>query len=86
MSIVVPRTDTSRLGRWWWTVDRWTLAALAVLVAFGALLIMAASPPVAERLDLPSFYFVKRQLLLVPFALGSFETTAGECILESAWI
>jgi len=70
MSIVVPRTDTSRLGRWWWTVDRWTLAALAVLIAFGALLIMAASPPVAERLDLPSFYFVKRHLLLVPVSLA----------------
>ena len=70
MSIVFPRTDTSRLGRWWWTVDRWTLAALAVLIAFGALLILAASPPVAERLDLPSFYFVQRHLLLVPVALA----------------
>jgi cell division protein FtsW len=70
MSIVVPRTDTSRLGRWWWTVDRWTLAALTALIAFGALLIMAASPPFAERLDLPSFYFVKRHLLLIPVALA----------------
>jgi len=70
VSIVVPRTDTSRLGRWWWTVDRWTLAALAALIAFGALLIMAASPPVAERLDLPAFYFVKRHLLLVPLSLA----------------
>ncbi|MCP4329393.1 MAG: putative lipid II flippase FtsW [Alphaproteobacteria bacterium] len=70
MTIVVPRTDTSRLGQWWWTVDRWTLAALAALVAFGALLVMAASPAIAERLDLPTFYFVKRQFLLVPFALA----------------
>ncbi len=38
MTIVVPRTDNSQLGRWWWTVDRWTLAALAALIAFGALL------------------------------------------------
>ena len=22
------RTDRSVLGLWWWTVDRWTLAAL----------------------------------------------------------
>ena len=23
------RTDTSLLGRWWWTVDRWTLGAVS---------------------------------------------------------
>ena len=38
------RTDTSMLGRWWWTVDRWTLAAVAMLVGFGILLTLAASP------------------------------------------
>jgi len=26
------RADNSLLGRWWWTVDRWTLAAIAALV------------------------------------------------------
>ncbi|MCA9255523.1 MAG: hypothetical protein KDA33_07785 [Phycisphaerales bacterium] len=30
------RTDTSIVGRWWWTVDHWSLAAVAVLIAFGA--------------------------------------------------
>ncbi|MFQ5351432.1 MAG: cell division protein FtsW, partial [Thermoanaerobaculia bacterium] len=39
-----PRTDTSVLGRWWWTVDRWMLAALATLIACGAVLLLAASP------------------------------------------
>lgn len=24
------RTDTSLIGKWWWTVDRWTLSALAL--------------------------------------------------------
>jgi cell division protein FtsW len=54
------RTDNSRLGRWWWTVDRWTLAALFLLIGIGFLLTMAASPSVAQRLKLDSFYFVKR--------------------------
>ena len=54
------RTDNSRLGRWWWTVDRWTLAALFLLIGIGFLLTMAASPSVAHRLKLDSFYFVKR--------------------------
>ena len=64
-----PRSDTSIVGRWWWTVDRWSLVALAVLVAFGVLLSLAATPPVAERIGLEPFHFVRRQLVLVPPAL-----------------
>ncbi|HSV28524.1 MAG TPA: putative lipid II flippase FtsW [Candidatus Omnitrophota bacterium] len=61
------RTDTSVLGRWWWTVDRWTIAALLLLVATGVLLTMAASPAVAERIGADSFHFVRRQFVfLVP--------------------
>ncbi len=45
----VSRTDTSVLGRWWWTVDRWTLAALLALIGFGYVMMLAASPAVAER-------------------------------------
>jgi len=64
------RTDTSVLSRWWWTVDRWSLAALGSIIAFGAVLTMAATPAVAERLGLEPFYFVKRQLGLLPIALA----------------
>ncbi len=45
----VSRADTSTLGRWWWTVDRWTLAALLVLIGFGYVMMLAATPAVAER-------------------------------------
>ncbi|MDE3038550.1 MAG: cell division protein FtsW, partial [Pseudomonadota bacterium] len=55
------RTDTSVVGRWWWTVDRLNLSALLLLVAVGSILVAAGSPPVAKRLDLPAFYFVHRQ-------------------------
>lgn len=64
------RADTSVLSRWWWTVDRWMLAALALLIGIGALLTLAASPPVAERLGLDSFYFVQRHLAYLPVAVG----------------
>jgi len=64
------RTDLSLVGRWWWTVDRWTIAALVVIVASGAVLAMAASPPVAERLGLDTFYFARRQFTFLPMALG----------------
>lgn len=66
----VVRTDKSILGGWWWTVDRWTLAALVVLMIFGIVLVSAASPSVAEDLNLNPFYFVYRHLiLLVPAVL-----------------
>jgi cell division protein FtsW len=55
------RTDTSTLGRWWWTVDRWSISALLVLVGIGMLLTLAASPAVAERIGTDSFHFVHRQ-------------------------
>ncbi|HEX6980348.1 MAG TPA: putative lipid II flippase FtsW [Alphaproteobacteria bacterium] len=68
--MIFARTDNSVLSRWWWTVDRWTLMAIGLIVAFGALLTMAATPAVAERLGLDPFYFVKRQLGLLPIALA----------------
>ncbi|HEX9647938.1 MAG TPA: putative lipid II flippase FtsW [Alphaproteobacteria bacterium] len=64
------RTDTSLVARWWWTVDRWMLAALALLIGVGAVMVLAASPAVAERLDLDGFYFVRRHLLLLGPALA----------------
>lgn len=61
------RTDTSVIGRWWWTVDRWTIAALFILVGIGLLLTMAASPAVADRIGADSFHFIRRQFIfLVP--------------------
>ncbi len=64
------RTDNSLISRWWWTVDRWSIAAVALLIGFGALLIMAASPAVADRLGLDSFYFARRQFGVLPLALA----------------
>lgn len=66
----IGRTDTSLVGRWWWTVDRWTLAALFLIVAVGAVLTLAASPPVAERIGLDAFHFARRQFVFLPLALA----------------
>ncbi len=59
------RTDTSTLGRWWWTVDRWSIAALLLLIGIGMLLTMAASPAVAERIHADPFHFVRRQFIFL---------------------
>jgi cell division protein FtsW len=64
---MVSRAERSALADWWWTVDRWQLVALATLIVLGLILTMAGSPPVAERLGLPTFHFVNHQVMfLVP--------------------
>lgn len=59
------RTDRSLLGRWWWSVDRPLLVCFLALMFFGVMLTMAGSPPVAERLGLDSFHFVKRHVVML---------------------
>ena len=63
------RADTSLLGRWWWTVDRWMLTAVLLLMLIGAALALAASPAAAERIGLDSFHFARQQLFFLPVAL-----------------
>ncbi|HXP31038.1 MAG TPA: putative peptidoglycan glycosyltransferase FtsW [Stellaceae bacterium] len=60
------RTDQSIVAQWWWTVDRWTLLALAALIGFGSLLVMAASPAVAERIGTDSLHFVRHYFTVLP--------------------
>lgn len=64
--ITFDRTDQSVFGRWWWTVDRVQLAALALLMLVGTVLIAAASPPVAVRIGIDnSFHFVERHAMML---------------------
>ena len=79
----IARTDTSLLGQWWWTVDRWTLAAVAAIMGFGVVLILAASPSVAERIGLESFELARRQLMLLPYAVL---TMLAVSLLSPLWV
>jgi cell division protein FtsW len=64
------RGDTSIVGRWWWTVDRWTLLAIGLLILAGSLLSLAASPPVAGRIGLDALHFSSRHFMfLMPAVL-----------------
>ena len=62
------RTDTSIVGHWWWTVDRWTLAAVLMLMAFGTMLTLASSPSIAISYNYDSLHFVKRHLVYLPLS------------------
>src|SRR5690242_13996079 len=64
------RVDQRPVARWWWTVDRWSLGALALLIGFVAAMSRAASPAVAERLGYAPLHFAERHLVTVPVALA----------------
>src|SRR5438445_4888213 len=64
------RIDQRPIARWWWTVDRWSLTALGMLVGFGLMLSLAASPSVAERIGYDGLHFVRRHLMMLPLAMA----------------
>ncbi|MGI4954126.1 MAG: FtsW/RodA/SpoVE family cell cycle protein [Janthinobacterium lividum] len=62
------RADTSILGRWWWTIDRWTLFAVTALIGFGYIMMLAASPAVAERIHQSRDIFIAKQVVFLVLA------------------
>ncbi len=62
------RADNSVLGRWWWTVDRWTLGAVGMLIGFGYIMMLAASPAVAERIGSSRDIFILKQVFFLAAA------------------
>ncbi len=65
------RADTSLLGRWWWTIDRWTLLALGVLIGAGYVMMLAASPAVAERIGEAHDTLMLKQVVFLALAAAT---------------
>ena len=59
----VSRADRSRVADWWFTVDHVLLGAILAIVGAGLVLSLAASPAVAIKKGLPTFYFVERHVI-----------------------
>lgn len=56
------RSDRTPIGVWWWTVDRWMLGVVALLIGIGVLMSFAASPAAAARMNIGDpFHFAVRQ-------------------------
>ncbi len=56
------RTDRTVFGVWWWTVDRWLVGVIGVLIALGVMMSFAASPAAAARMNVGDpFHFAIRQ-------------------------
>jgi cell division protein FtsW len=77
------RTDTSIVGRWWWTVDKSTLATLLMLILSGAVLTLAAGPPAAARIQLDSFHFVRQQMAVITIGIAILIATSW---LPPRWV
>jgi cell division protein FtsW len=61
--------DGSVIGRWWSSVDHLMLATVILLAVIGMVLILAAGPPAAGRINADTFHFVQRQMLFLPLGL-----------------
>lgn len=64
------RTERNQLAEWWWTVDRRLLGGVLALMLIGIALVMAASPPVAERIGVGYLHFISRHLITLIPTLG----------------
>jgi cell division protein FtsW len=65
---VVSRIDNSKFARWWRNVDRATIAAVGVLIGFGYILMLAASPAVATRIGASRDMFIFKQVVFLAIA------------------
>lgn len=65
MKKAIARTDDSVLGRWWWSVDHFLLSVLFALLGMGIFLSFSATPPVAERLKLETYFLIKHQAVFL---------------------
>ncbi len=78
------RSDRSTIGVWWWTVDRWMLGVVAMLIAIGVVIAFAASPAAAARMNIGDpFHFAVRQCV---FAAISVAILIGVSMFEVATV
>lgn len=62
---MVSRAERGPVADWMRTVDRWLLGSFGALMVIGLVMALAASPAVAERLNLSTFHFVDRQAFML---------------------
>jgi cell division protein FtsW len=76
----VSRADTSVIGRWWWSVDRVTLLALAVLIGIGYVLALAATPGISMHVSDPHTMAMIKQILFLGAAGEAGGAGAGDFV------
>lgn len=83
------RLDNSFFGQWWHTIDRVTLICTFILIGFGCILVMAASPAVALRIGASRNIFIFKQVFFLTIAaciVISTSTLSRKAVLQlSLW-
>ena len=67
--MLIKRSDRGLMANWWFTVDWMLMTSVLVMMAAGIIFSLAASPPVAERLQLDSFHFFHRHVVFMIVAI-----------------
>ncbi|MCE2564111.1 FtsW/RodA/SpoVE family cell cycle protein [Komagataeibacter sp. FNDCF1] len=63
------RINTSWAAKWWRSIDRITLICVGILIGFGYILMLAASPAVAVRIGASRDMFIFKQVCFLILAL-----------------
>jgi len=61
---------SNKLLRWWWSIDSLMFILILSIMLIGAFLTATASPGVAERIGIPYFHFLFKQLIFLSIAVG----------------
>jgi cell division protein FtsW len=57
------------VANWWWTIDKWLLAAVIFLLGCGMVLSLSASPAVAQKIGAGTYHFVCRHAVYLCLSL-----------------
>src|SRR5688572_16788505 len=68
--MTLSRAEKSIVTDWWFTVDRMLLATILSIAGAGVVLSLAASPAIAIKRGLPTYYFVERQVAFIAAAVA----------------
>lgn len=63
------RKNNSKLARWWWEIDKFSLLIIFVMLLFGAIMVATTSPAVANRIGVEPLYFIRKQLVFLSLAI-----------------
>ncbi|GCE82991.1 FtsW/RodA/SpoVE family cell cycle protein [Komagataeibacter diospyri] len=85
----ISRINTSWAARWWRSIDRVTLICVGILIGFGYILMLAASPAVAVRIGASRDMFIFKQvcfLILAAVIVVSTSMMSLRSVRLAGWI
>jgi len=68
--MIISRSDNSIFARWWWSIDKYLLSSVFLLVLLGIFLSFSASPAVSVNQGYDSYHYVIWHILFSVSSLG----------------